>query len=99
VVVPRSVEAAVSALAMCREHDAPVLSRGGGTSLAGQCCNEAVVLDWTKYCYRLVSVGPAARTAVAEPGIALDKLNDALAPHRLMLGPGRPPTSAAPPAA
>ena len=91
VVIPRSVDAAVTALAVCRGHGAPVLSRGGGTSLAGQCCNEAVVLDWTKHCHRLVSVDPQSRTAVVEPGIALDKLNDALAPHRLMVGP-RPST-------
>jgi FAD/FMN-containing dehydrogenase/Fe-S oxidoreductase len=87
VVVPRNIEAAVAALAVCREHDAPVLSRGGGTSLAGQCCNEAVVIDWTKYCHRLVSVEPADKTAVVEPGAALDKVNDSLAPHGLMVGP------------
>ena len=56
VVVPRTVDAAAAAVAVCREHEVPVLSRGGGTSLAGQCCNEAVVIDWTKYCHRLVSV-------------------------------------------
>ena len=49
VVVPHTVEAAVAAVAVCREHGAPVLSRGGGTSLAGQCTNTAVVIDWTKY--------------------------------------------------
>ncbi len=87
VVVPRNIEAAVTTLAVCREHDAPVLSRGGGTSLAGQCCNEAIVIDWTKYCHRLVSVDPAARTAVVEPGAALDKVNDSLAEHGLMVGP------------
>jgi FAD/FMN-containing dehydrogenase/Fe-S oxidoreductase len=87
VVVPRNIEAAVTTLAVCREYDAPVLSRGGGTSLAGQCCNEAVVIDWTKYCHRLVSVDPAAKTAVVEPGVALDKVNDSLAPHGLMVGP------------
>jgi FAD/FMN-containing dehydrogenase/Fe-S oxidoreductase len=91
VVVPRSVDAAVAAIAVCREAGVPVLSRGGGTSLAGQCCNEAVVIDWTKYCHRLVSVDPAARTAVIEPGMALDKANDALAGHGLMVGP-RPST-------
>ena len=91
VVLPASAEAAVTAVAVCREHGAPVLSRGGGTSLAGQCCNEAVVIDWTKYCHRLVSVDPAARTAVVEPGAALDKVNDALTAHRLMVGP-RPST-------
>ncbi len=48
VVVPHDVEAGVRALAVCREHDAPVLSRGGATSLGGQCTNAAVVIDWTK---------------------------------------------------
>ncbi len=87
VVVPRSVDAAVTAIAVCRQAGAPVLSRGGGTSLAGQCCNEAVVIDWTKYCHRLMSVDPAAKTAIVEPGAALDKVNDQLVDHRLMVGP------------
>jgi FAD/FMN-containing dehydrogenase/Fe-S oxidoreductase len=65
----------------------PVLSRGGGTSLAGQCCNDAVVLDWSKYCNRLVSVDPRARTAVVEPGAALDDLNAELAESGLKVGP------------
>jgi FAD/FMN-containing dehydrogenase len=87
VVVPRTVDAAVAAVAVCRRAGVPVLSRGGGTSLAGQCCNEAVVIDWTKYCHELVSVDPDTRTAVLQPGIALDKANDALAKYRLMVGP------------
>jgi FAD/FMN-containing dehydrogenase/Fe-S oxidoreductase len=87
VVVPRSVDAAVAAVAVCREAGAPILSRGGGTSLAGQCCNEAVVIDWTKYCHHLVSVDPAAKTAIIEPGAALDKVNDGLKEHGLMVGP------------
>jgi FAD/FMN-containing dehydrogenase len=53
VVVPRTVAAAVAAVVVSREHGAPVLSRGGGTSLAGQSTNAGVVLDWTKYCHRL----------------------------------------------
>ncbi len=91
VVVPRTVDAAIAAIAACRQAGVPVLSRGGGTSLAGQCCNEAVVIDWTKYCHSMVSVDPAARTAVIQPGMALDKANDALASHGLMVGP-RPST-------
>ncbi|HTZ25625.1 MAG TPA: FAD-binding oxidoreductase, partial [Streptosporangiaceae bacterium] len=91
VVVPRTADAAVAAIALCHDAGVPVLSRGGGTSLAGQCCNEAVVIDWTKYCHQLVSVDPAARTAVIQPGMALDKANDALADHGLMVGP-RPST-------
>ncbi len=87
VVVPRSVDAAVEAVAVCREHSAPVLSRGGGTSLAGQCTNTAVVIDWTKYCHRLVSVDPERRRCVVEPGIVLDELNRQLAPTGLRYGP------------
>lgn len=91
VVLPHTVEAAVAAIAVCREYDAPVLSRGGGTSLGGQCTNTAVVVDWTKYCHRLVSVDPERRTCVVEPGLVLDELNRRLASHRLKFGP-RPAT-------
>ena len=87
VVVPRTVDAAVEAIGVCRERDAPVLSRGGGTSLAGQCTNAAVVLDWSKYCHRVVSVDPQARTCIVEPGIVLDALNQQLAVHGLRYGP------------
>ncbi|GAA1564512.1 FAD-binding and (Fe-S)-binding domain-containing protein [Kribbella hippodromi] len=87
VVVPRSVSAAVAAIRVCRQADVPVLSRGGGTSLAGQSTNAAVVIDWTKYCNQVISVDASARTCVVEPGIALDDLNRALAKDKLMFGP------------
>ncbi|KPH99996.1 D-lactate dehydrogenase (cytochrome) [Actinobacteria bacterium OV450] len=87
VVVPRSVEAGAAAVAVCSRFAAPVLSRGGGTSLGGQCTNAAVVIDWTKYCHRLISVDPGAWTCVVEPGIVLDDLNRRLAPHKLKFGP------------
>ena len=54
VVVPKSVDDVVATIAACRRFNAPVLSRGGGTSLAGQCCNVAVVIDWSN-----ASTGPA----------------------------------------
>ncbi|GHE75767.1 dimethylmenaquinone methyltransferase [Amycolatopsis deserti] len=87
VVVPRTPEDAAEAVAVARDHGAPVLSRGGGTSLAGQCTNTAVVLDWSKYCHRVESVDTAARTCVVEPGIVLDELNRRLAPTGLRFGP------------
>ncbi|MFD5652763.1 FAD-binding and (Fe-S)-binding domain-containing protein [Streptomyces sp. NPDC127039] len=87
VVVPRTPEAGVEAVAVAREFGAPVLSRGGGTSLAGQCTNAGVVLDWSKYCTRVESVDPGARTCVVQPGIVLDDLNRQLAPHGLRYGP------------
>jgi FAD/FMN-containing dehydrogenase len=48
-VVPRDEADVIATLAACRALGAPVLSRGGGTSLAGQCCNVAVVIDFSKY--------------------------------------------------
>jgi FAD/FMN-containing dehydrogenase/Fe-S oxidoreductase len=87
VVVPRHVEAGADALAVCSRFAAPVLSRGGGTSLGGQCTNTAVVVDWTKYCNGLLAVDPDERTCVVEPGIVLDELNRQLSDHRLMFGP------------
>jgi FAD/FMN-containing dehydrogenase/Fe-S oxidoreductase len=87
VVVPRTVDAAVNAVAICRAHDVPLLSRGGGTSLAGQCTNTAVVIDWSKYCHRVLDVDTDARTCTVEPGIVLDVLNDQLKPHKLRFGP------------
>ncbi|MEU6370252.1 FAD-binding and (Fe-S)-binding domain-containing protein [Streptomyces sp. NPDC046931] len=87
VVVPRSVEAGAQAVEVCARFGAPVLSRGGGTSLAGQSTNAAVVIDWSKYCHTLISVDPDARTCVVEPGIVLDELNRRLSDHRLQFGP------------
>ncbi|WP_107482053.1 FAD-binding and (Fe-S)-binding domain-containing protein, partial [Streptomyces sp. JHA26] len=87
VVVPRTPEAGAEAVAVAREFGAPVLSRGGGTSLAGQCTNAGVVLDWSKYCTRVESVDANARTCVVQPGIVLDDLNRQLAPYGLRFGP------------
>ncbi len=87
VVVPHTVQAAVRTVNVCREFHAPVLSRGGGTSLAGECCNTAVVIDWSKYCDRILRVDRDAATCVIEPGIVLDVLNKQLEPTGLRYGP------------
>src|SRR5258707_380943 len=49
VVVPRTIDALVATIAICREQAVPVVARGGGTSLAGQTCNHAVVIDCSRY--------------------------------------------------
>src|SRR4051794_15475674 len=87
VVLPRTVEAAVETVAVCREHDLPIVNRGGGTSLAGQCTNEAVVIDFSKYCHRIVAVDADRRRCTVEPGIVLDVLNRQLASTGLRFGP------------
>ncbi|MGH3414324.1 MAG: FAD-linked oxidase C-terminal domain-containing protein [Marmoricola sp.] len=87
VVVPDSVEDVAAAVQVAAEYDVPLLSRGGGTSLAGQCTNRGVVIDWSAHCNRLLSVDPGARHCTVEPGIVLDVLNRQLAGHHLRFGP------------
>ncbi|HEU4684885.1 MAG TPA: FAD-linked oxidase C-terminal domain-containing protein [Nitrospira sp.] len=87
VVIPRSVEDAVHTVATARRHGAPVLSRGGGTSLAGQCCNVAVVLDWSKYLHHILELDPERRRARVQPGLVLDDLRNAAERHHLTFGP------------
>src|SRR5438045_3862639 len=87
IVVPKSLEAGVATMALCREHGAPFLSRGGGTSLAGQCCNTAIVVDYSKYLNHILSIDPASRTAWVEPGTVLDDLRDAAEKYHLTFGP------------
>jgi FAD/FMN-containing dehydrogenase/Fe-S oxidoreductase len=76
VVVPRTVDAAVAAVAVCAEHDVPVLPRGGGTSLAGQCCNHAVVIDCSRH-LRRVEIDRERGLAHVQPGVILDSLLEA----------------------
>jgi FAD/FMN-containing dehydrogenase/Fe-S oxidoreductase len=87
VVVPRTVDAVIATVAACRRHGAPVLPRGGGTSLCGQCCNVAVVIDFSKYLNRIVELDAAGKTAVVEPGCVLDTLRDAAEKHHLTFAP------------
>jgi FAD/FMN-containing dehydrogenase len=87
VVIPRTVADVVAAMRVCSAHDVPFLSRGGGTSLAGQCCNVAVVVDHSKHLNRILELDPAQRMARVEPGCVLDDLRDAAERHHLTFGP------------
>ena len=72
-VLPRTREDVVETIAACKKYGAPVLSRGGGTSLAGQCCNVAVVMDWSKYLHRVLEVDAQTRTVtLLVPNMRLD---------------------------
>src|ERR1035438_10264861 len=61
VVLPRDVDDVLTTVALCRQFGAPLLCRGGATSLAGQCCNVAIVLDFTKYMSLILEIDPARR--------------------------------------
>ncbi|MDO9218735.1 MAG: FAD-binding oxidoreductase, partial [Lacisediminimonas sp.] len=87
VVIPRTIDDIVKTLEICRRHQAPVLARGGGTSLCGQTCNVAVVIDTSKYLNRVLSVDPERRLARVEPGVVCDVLRHAAEQHKLTFGP------------
>ncbi len=86
-VIPHDIDDVVATIAACREHGAPVLSRGGGTSLSGQCCNVAVILDFSKYMRSIIALDPAARLARVQPGIVLDALRQEAERHELTFAP------------
>jgi FAD/FMN-containing dehydrogenase/Fe-S oxidoreductase len=87
VVLPRHVDDVIATVALCREFGAPLLCRGGGTSLAGQCCNVAVILDFSKYMAKILEIDPARRIARVQPGVVLDNLRNAAEKHHLTFAP------------
>jgi FAD/FMN-containing dehydrogenase/Fe-S oxidoreductase len=87
VVIPTGAEDVLTTLAACHTFNAPVLSRGGGTSLAGQCCNVAVVMDFTKYMNRVLEIDSGKRIARVQPGCVLDDLREAASKYQLTFGP------------
>ena len=87
VVLPRDAEDVVAAVALARQFGAPLLCRGGGTSLAGQCCNVALVLDMSKYMDKILEIDPAKRMARVQPGVVLDHLRNAAERYHLTFGP------------
>ncbi|MGW1357272.1 FAD-binding and (Fe-S)-binding domain-containing protein [Streptomyces chartreusis] len=87
VVAPHDADDVAAVLEVCRDHMVPVVARGGGTSIAGQATGTGIVLDFTRHMNGLVSLDPDTRTAVVQPGLVLDRLQEAAAPHGLRFGP------------
>ena len=87
VAFPRAAEEIAAALQACRDHGVPLITRGAGTSLAGNAIGSGVILDVSRHLRRVLSVDPDARSATVEPGVVLDDLQRAAAPHGLRFGP------------
>lgn len=76
VVLPLHEQDVIQTIAICKKYQAPVLSRGGGTSLAGQCCNVAVVMDMSKYYNKILSIDKENKLVTVQPGIVLDEMRN-----------------------
>jgi FAD/FMN-containing dehydrogenase/Fe-S oxidoreductase len=86
-VVPRDNADVIATVAACRKYGAPVLARGAGTSLAGQCCNVAVILDFTKYMNKILEINIEQGFARVQPGVVLDTLRDQAEKHLMTFAP------------
>jgi len=86
-VVPRDSDDVIATVAACKKYHAPVLPRGAGTSLAGQCCNVAVVLDFTKYMNQILELDPDLKFARVQPGVVLDTLRNRAEKYKLTFAP------------
>ena len=73
IVIPKNAEDVIQTVALCRRYHAPLLSRGGGTSLAGQTCNTAVIVDMSRYMRNILEINPEQKIARIQPGIVLDR--------------------------
>ena len=87
VACPRDADDAVAAVAAAREFGVPLVPRGGGTSIAGNAVGGGLVLDFSRHLDRILSIDPERRVARVEPGVILDDLRAAAAPHGLTFGP------------
>src|SRR5204863_5645236 len=84
---PQNKSDIIKTVAICRKFGAPITGRGGGTSLAGQCCNVSVIIDFTKYYNRILEIDSGRKLVRVEPGIVLDEMNQAVQKHGLIFGP------------
>ena len=87
VVLPIDEADVINTVTLCRRFDAPILSRGAGTSLAGQGCNAAIILDFSKYMNGMDAIDAVHRTVKVQPGIVLDRVRDAAEKFSLTFAP------------
>jgi FAD/FMN-containing dehydrogenase/Fe-S oxidoreductase len=87
VVFPVDHDDAAAVIEICRTFNAPVLGRGTGTSLAGQACNVAVIIDFTRHMNKVLEIDAKSRRARVQPGLVLDDLQAELAKVDLTFGP------------
>ena len=87
VVLPRDVGDVIQTVELCRHYSVPLLPRGGGTGLAGQSCNTAVIIDMSKYMRTILEINPEQKIARVQPGVVLDMLRDSAERSHLTFGP------------
>jgi FAD/FMN-containing dehydrogenase/Fe-S oxidoreductase len=87
VVLPRSIEDVIQTVKLCKRHAVPLLPRGGGTGLAGQTCNTAVIIDMSRHMRAILQLDAGQKRARVQPGVVLDVLRNAAEKEHLTFGP------------
>ena len=87
VLLPKSAADVVAAVQACGELGVPIVARGAGTGLTGGAVGSGLIIDFTRYMGGTSDLDVAARTVRVQPGVVLDELNRALAPHGLQFAP------------
>ena len=87
VVTPKTIKDIKTLVQISNEYGIPILPRGGGSSLSGQTVNKAIVIDFTKHINKVVDVDKNSMTAIAQPGITIDRLNQILKSQNLLFTP------------
>jgi len=87
VVIPRHADDVQAVVEVANQLGAPLLPRGGGTSLTGQTVNHAVVVDFSPHMAGVLEVNREERWARVQPGLVQDELNQHVRPLGLLFGP------------
>ncbi|MGO1985364.1 FAD-binding and (Fe-S)-binding domain-containing protein [Corynebacterium casei] len=87
VLEPKSVEDIRDGIAVAKARGWSIISRGGGTSVAGNAIGTGLIIDTSRYFNRILDIDVENHTATVEPGVVCDALRDAVSEHGLTYGP------------
>lgn len=87
IALPKSKQDLIALVKICHAFKVPMIARGAATGITGGCIGQGLIIDTSKYLNRILNIDWEEKTVTCEPGIVLDRLNEALAPQGYWLGP------------
>jgi FAD/FMN-containing dehydrogenase/Fe-S oxidoreductase len=87
VAIPKNKEDLRLLIVFANRNNTSLIPRTAGTSLAGQCVGDGIVVDVSKYFTRILDINETNRTVTVQPGVVRDELNRCLKPFGLFFGP------------
>ena len=87
VAFPKDKNDIITLIKFATKNNITLIPRTAGTSLAGQCVGDGIVVDVSKHFTNIISFDEKAKTITLEPGIVRDSLNVYLKPSGLFFGP------------